>query len=161
VKLYIMRHGPAEDRAKSGIDADRALTASGRLRVRSVAEALRDAGEEPRRILTSPLIRAAQTADIVALETKPSDRDGSVTPCLELKPGGPSAQWVGELVSAGGRRVMIVGHEPDLSALVGMLTAAPFDRPFDKAMVVGLHAGPDRCARVRFILDPKTLRFDR
>src|SRR6478736_9710352 len=65
MRLYVMRHGPAVDDAPSGRDDDRELTASGRRRVRAVAQALLEAGELPRVILSSPLVRALQTAEIV------------------------------------------------------------------------------------------------
>ena len=66
MKLYVMRHGPAEDDAPTGRDADRALTAAGRERVAAVAKALSEANESPFAILSSPLVRAMQTAEIVA-----------------------------------------------------------------------------------------------
>ena len=57
---------------------------------------------------------------------------------------------------------MLVGHEPDLSALVAAPASGTFGRPFEKAMVVGVHLGVDRAAtrRLRFVLEPKTLKLD-
>jgi hypothetical protein len=70
---------------------------------------------------------------------------------------------------------MLVGHEPDLSELVvTLLGKDSFRRSFDKAMVVGLHVaslsgpatsravhpGSDLRTKLRFILDPKSLRLD-
>ena len=66
MKLYVMRHGPAEDDAPTGRDADRVLSAAGRERVRLVAQALEDGGESPFAILSSPMARALETAEIVA-----------------------------------------------------------------------------------------------
>ena len=155
-----MRHGPAEDRADSGVDADRALTAGGRERVRAAARLLADEGEKPLRIVTSHLVRAVQTAEIVALVTKLGQ--GTVETRRELAPGGGALELVRHLVAQGAKRVMVVGHEPDLSELVTSL-AGSFDRPFDKAMVVGVRVpspGGDGKVRLRFVLEPKTLRFD-
>ena len=160
VKLYIMRHGPAEERADSGVDADRSLTASGRDRVRSVAKVLVEEEERPVRIVTSQLVRAVQTAEIVALVTKLSD--GTVETRRELAPGGEAMELVRQLAAGGAKRVMLVGHEPDLSELVAKLVGA-FERPFEKAMVVGLRMegdGKDAKTRVRFVVDPKMLRLD-
>lgn len=170
-----MRHGPAEDRADSGMDSDRALTSSGRERVRAVARFLVELEEEPLAILTSPLVRAVQTAEIVAVVTKLSDCDGNVEVRRELGPGGPGAPaLVRSLASSAERRVMVVGHEPDLSDLTTTLLSQPASasaaaspdpvqalaRGLDKAMVVGLHIGPDRTSvRLRFVLDPKTLKL--
>jgi phosphohistidine phosphatase len=160
VKLYVMRHGPAEDRADSGVDADRALTAAGRERVRAVAKLLADQSEKPLRIVTSHLVRAVQTAEIVALVTKLGE--GTVETRRELAPGGGALELVRHFVAQSAKRVMVVGHEPDLSELVTSL-AGSFDRPFEKAMVVGLRvpsAGGDGKVRLRFVLEPKALRFD-
>jgi phosphohistidine phosphatase len=174
LKLYVMRHGPAEDRADSGMDSDRALTAPGRERVRAVARLLAELDEEPLTILTSPLVRAVQTAEIVAVVTKLSDRDGSVEVRRELSPGGGGGQsLIRSLADADGRRVMVVGHEPDLSDLTAALLEQVgsskgtsdhpphgLDRGLDKAMVVGLHIGPDGASvRLRFVLDPKALKL--
>jgi len=111
MKLYVMRHGPAEDFSASGRDADRALTPSGRDRVRDVAKALLDG---------AGLARA--------------------------------------LVRAHRKRAMIVGHEPDLSALIQSLTSRRIEML--KAIVVGLSAN-DEGIRVRFVLDPKSLTWER
>ncbi len=159
MKLYIMRHGPAEDFADSGRDFDRALTDAGRERVRFVARALRDAGELPRAVLSSPLVRARQTAAIVApLAIDAQD----VTLEEALSPGGASGALVRSLCAAGRRRVMIVGHEPDLGELVSELLGAPFGRDMLKAMVVGLSVrAPDAPAALRFVLDPKSLELSR
>jgi phosphohistidine phosphatase len=159
VKLYVMRHGPAEDSAASGADGDRALTPSGRERVRDVAKALVAAGEEPLRIITSPLVRAVQTAEIVAVVTKLGGRGGSVEVRRELSPGGDAAKLAHELAVAGAKRVMLVGHEPDLSALVAAL-AGDGPHPFEKAMVVALQPVSDGARpKVRFVLDPKSLKL--
>jgi phosphohistidine phosphatase len=160
VKLYVLRHGPAEDQAASGVDGDRALSPSGRERVRAVAKVLTAEGEEPAEVVTSPLVRAVQTAEIVAVMTKLSDRGGTVIVLRDLAPGGDAVALARRLASEGQKRVMLVGHEPDLSHLVEALLGS-FEHSFDKAMVVGLQlaSGSPR-ARLRFVLDPKTLRLD-
>jgi phosphohistidine phosphatase len=169
VKLYIMRHGPAEDQADSGMDEDRALTASGRERVRNVAKLLVELGEEPLQIITSPLVRAVQTAEIVAVVTRLGDREGEVDVRRELSPAeGGGAALVAALASTASKRVMLVGHEPDLSELISALlagashgTAKPVLPSFDKAMVVGLHVeSRDEHTRLRFVLDPRGLKLD-
>ena len=160
MKLYVMRHGPAEDVAESGKDEDRALTPSGRDRVRMVAKALLDAHEEPLNLLTSPLVRATQTAEIVAIVTDISERAGTVEALRQLAPGSSGIDLVFGLASEHRRRVMLVGHEPDLTGLVSHILDEPLDRPFEKAMVVGIHLPSNRRpARLRFILEPKALRF--
>ena len=155
-----MRHGPAEDQSASGADGDRPLTASGGERVCSVATLLVEAEEEPLHIITSPLVRAVQTAEIVALLTGLGERGGSVEVRREIAPGASAEKLVHQLASEEKRRVMLVGHEPDLSGLVAALVGR-FGRSFDKAMVVGVHVpsqgGPPR---LRFVLDPKALKVE-
>jgi phosphohistidine phosphatase len=158
MKLYVMRHGPAEDHVESGLDADRPLSASGRDRVCAVARLLVQEHEEPLSILTSPLVRAVQTAEIVALVTGLGDKGGTVDVRRDIAPAGNAVRLVHRLVADGGKRAMLVGHEPDLSALVETLLGS-FGRAFEKAMVVGLHLPPDGAhPRLRFVLEPKTLR---
>ena len=157
-----MRHGPAEDRADSGMDSDRALTASGRERVRAVAKMLADLGEAPLQIITSPLVRAVQTAEIVAVVSKLGDREGTVAVRRELSPGsGGGVALVTSLAASGSKRVMLVGHEPDLSELVATLAPSAAMSSFDKAMVVGLYVGArGDHSRRRFVLDPRSLKLE-
>jgi phosphohistidine phosphatase len=155
MKLYVMRHGPAEDFAPSGRDADRALTPSGRDRVREVAKLLIKSDEAPRVIISSPLVRALQTAEIVAAEVG-VDR---VETTRELAPGGDAYGFARALMSGDRKRPMIVGHEPDLSSLVATFIGG-FSQDMLKAMVVGLHAR-DGATTLRFVLDPKALYVDR
>ena len=163
VRLYIMRHGPAEDRAASGRDFDRALTASGRDRVKDVARALLDGDEEPYVILSSPLVRALQTAEIVAASTKLGDRGGLVEVRSALEPGGDTRALVKECLGGAAKRVMLVGHEPDLSDLAELLAGRRFPAGLQKAMVVGVathEKDPQTLPmRLRFILDPKSLEW--
>jgi phosphohistidine phosphatase len=162
MKLYLMRHGPAEDRADSGLDGDRALSPSGRDRVRGVAKVLLDGDEAPAHIVTSPLARSVQTAEIVALATKLSTRGGTVEVRRELSPGqAAEAILVARRAALDGRkRVLLVGHEPDLSAVASAFLAG-FEMPFDKAMVVGLQVPAEGGrGRLRFVLDPRTLKLE-
>lgn len=155
MKLYVMRHGPAEDFAASGLDGDRALTSSGRDRVKLVAKLLKDSDEAPRIIISSPLVRALQTAELVASETGVAHVETS----RDLAPGGNSHGFVMALARDDKKRVMVVGHEPDLSTLVEALTGESFDHDMLKAMVVGLSVRGD--VRLRFVLDPKALHLHR
>ncbi len=163
MKLYVMRHGPAEDDSPTGRDADRALTSAGRDRTRSVARALVEGGEAPVAILSSPLVRAVQTAEIVAAASGVEQIDVR----REMAPGGDSLGLVAELVRAARKRVMVVGHEPDLSMLIHRLVGATPEHGMLKAMVVGVRCEPAASeprgftAKPRFVLDPKTLSWQR
>jgi phosphohistidine phosphatase len=187
VKLYVMRHGPAEDGSPTGRDGDRALTPEGRERTRSVARALLAEGEVPLTIVSSPLVRALQTAEIVAAVTTLEERvrtskdaggaPGAVEIRREIAPGGDLLGLVHDLAQTGRKRAMIVGHEPDLSTLVTELIARPPAQGMLKSMVVGLkvelaaepdpaapkrpNARGDLASEFRFVLDPKTLAWQR
>lgn len=150
-----MRHGPAEDYAASGRDFDRALTPSGRDRVRSVAQKLAEMDEVPKLVVASPLVRAQQTADIVARELKTA----AIETERDLAPGGDGVTFVRSAATLGRKRLMVVGHEPDLSDLVTQLLGAPFAYDMLKAMVVGLRVTPGEKTELRFVLDPKTLEI--
>ena len=158
MKLYVMRHGPAEDDSPGG-DAHRALTPAGRDRVRDVAKALVAAGEVPKLVVSSPLVRALQTAEIVHAYAK-IEAPVQVHPAVG--PHGPALDFVRDLAARGKKRLMIVGHEPDCSILVATLVGRPLTLPFTKAMVAALripNEGGD--AVMRFTLDPKSLELSR
>jgi phosphohistidine phosphatase len=157
-----MRHGPAEDHASSGRDFDRKLTAAGRARTELVARELARREEQPKRIVSSPLARTIETAEVVIralkLDLEPESRE-------ELAPGGNALALVLELAAAGARRVMLVGHEPDVSRLTASLLP-DWSHGFDKAMVVGLKVDreglsdtskDESLARLRFVVEPKQL----
>lgn len=180
MKLYVMRHGPAHDDSPSGRDADRALTVSGRERVAAVAKALVEGGEAPFSILSSPLVRALETAEIVAEVTHLSRRaredgkakragaTGEIEIRRELGMGTEKLGLLAELVRAGRKRVMIVGHEPDLSMLVMSLVGKELESGMGKGMVVGVKLTPDPGvaglefrSSLRFVLEPKSLSWQR
>lgn len=154
--MYIMRHGPAEDESPSGHDFDRALTASGRERVARVAGELLKKGKAPRVILSSPLVRALQTAELVSYFCKPEE---PVRVRREIAPGGDMRGLLYELIRSGQRGVMLVGHEPDVSTLVASVLPEGFEQGFEKAMVVGLDVDEGKPLRRAFVLEPKSLAW--
>lgn len=180
MKLYVMRHGPAEDSSPTGRDGDRALTPDGRERTRAVARAILADGEVPLTIVSSPLVRALQTAEIVAAVTDLEKRvreskdaggaPGAVEVRREMAPGADALALVLDLARSGRKRVMVVGHEPDLSMLVSSLIGRHPEQGFLKSMVIGLKVdvppepkpeGPAFTAVSRFVLDPKSLTWQR
>jgi phosphohistidine phosphatase len=116
MQLYLFRHGEAEPARESGDDA-RELTAKGRDDVRRTAEALARAGAKPDAIVASPLVRARQTAEIAGRVLGAAwQTDARLRPGATLGP-------VQALLAAGQwQRIMLVGHEPDLSSIIGQLT---------------------------------------
>ena len=124
MKLVIIRHGPAGDRAEweaeGGDDRLRPLTPEGRKEVRRVAKGLATLVSRIDLLATSPLVRAVQTAEIVEAEY-----ECDLVKLEALAPGHGSEQVVKWLRSQDGDTVGIVGHEPDLSMLGCYLLAGP------------------------------------
>jgi phosphohistidine phosphatase len=121
MELYFLRHGTAARRSEwQGDDGQRTLTEDGAAGVRRVARVLAASGLKVDVIVSSPLVRARQTADIAAEELKHAP--GVVED--ERLAGGLDKQRLASLLADLGRpqRVMLVGHEPDFSLTVGQLT---------------------------------------
>jgi phosphohistidine phosphatase len=118
--LYILRHGLAGSREEwNGPDAERPLTGKGRSRTKAAARGLARLGMAPDVILTSAYLRAAETAQLTAAELH-----APVVEVQALEPG-QLEQGYRLLLQryADDASVMLVGHEPDLSALIGLLIA--------------------------------------
>ena len=123
-EFYIMRHGLASPRGASGIteDAKRPLTPEGRKKTQEIARGLVRIGFELDWIVTSPLVRAVETAGIVSdtLDCK-TPMDISDT----LRPGGSPEALLAFLAKHPHRkRILVVGHEPDLGELAARLIGA-------------------------------------
>ncbi len=120
-ELYIMRHGIAVTRGSAGFndDSKRPLTPDGKEKLRKATGGLVKIKFDVDWIVTSPLVRAVETAEIVA-ETL-----GSKAPidfCDALRPGGSAEALIAFLAKrASHRRVLVVGHEPDLSHMAARL----------------------------------------
>jgi phosphohistidine phosphatase len=122
VILYFVRHGKAGHHSAAADDDERRLTEDGIAVLKGAGPLLRRLNLRPDLVLSSPLPRALQTAELmveglgIAGEPVIDDR---------LRPG---AAW-GDLARAmtaypDARRVMFVGHEPDLSGAMRLLTGA-------------------------------------
>jgi phosphohistidine phosphatase len=113
VRVYLVRHGKAEQEAPGG-DAARRLTAEGRAQFFAVAGSLAERIEISR-VLTSPFARARQTADILAAAT-----GAPVTENPQLAPGCSSARGLLELAYREGAGVALVGHNPEMADAVAL-----------------------------------------
>lgn len=114
--LYVVRHGIAEERSEDGEDAARELTGKGKDRMKQVAKSLAAEGVKFDVILSSPLVRAVQTARILEKHCT----DGGPAVVTELLRGDASFDdLIGDLNGLeGAGSVAIVGHEPFLSGFV-------------------------------------------
>jgi phosphohistidine phosphatase len=139
--IWLLRHGDAQDGSP---DAERPLSDKGRAQSRAAGAALKALGVDLDACLTSPKVRAADTAQLACAEL------GDVEPQLEPKlAGGP---FDAEALAAGlGDDVLLVGHDPDFSAAVHSLTGAQV------RMKKGGLAGIDRGELV-VLLRPRELK---
>ncbi|HEY0605077.1 MAG TPA: phosphohistidine phosphatase SixA [Herpetosiphonaceae bacterium] len=119
MKIFFMRHGIAEPAHGSVKDHDRALTEEGRSQVSQIAQAMQRLSIKPDVILTSPLVRARQTAEIVAPAL-----EAPLETANELQPGAILDDLQRLLRRYPQETVMLVGHEPDFSALAARLINA-------------------------------------
>jgi phosphohistidine phosphatase len=120
MKLYVMRHAEAEEQAESGGgDEARRLTPRGRMRTRDAADGLHAFDVRFEVILSSPMARAAETADLVSTAYA-NNPPPQVLPALAT--GVPPREAVAALAPfVRHDAVMIVGHEPQLSGLLSLL----------------------------------------
>jgi phosphohistidine phosphatase SixA len=115
VRVYLCRHAEA---APGDPDELRELTPVGREQARGLGERLAGLVEPPVLVLTSPLVRARQTAQAI--------QDATGLPCLvdpRLAPGA-TADGLREAVSGTDGPTVVVGHQPDCSAIAFALTGA-------------------------------------
>ena len=118
--LYFLRHGIAEDRQPGCSDAERRLTPEGIEEMERVGEGLRALDLRLDAILTSPLVRARETAEIAAKALHMRDRLHEEPPLASGARFGDLHQALADAPEKA--RVMLVGHEPDLSGFVEVLT---------------------------------------
>jgi phosphohistidine phosphatase len=120
VNLFLIRHAEALPRAENGVpDEERPLTDKGRAQARRVAEALHKQGIQLDVLVTSPLVRAQQTAEEIRAHWPAPAPE--VVICEELAPGVRHKKLARWLLGAGEENVALVGHEPDLSDFIGWL----------------------------------------
>jgi phosphohistidine phosphatase len=123
-ELYIMRHGIAVTRGSAGAsdDAKRPLTPDGKQKMQEIAGGLTRLGFDLDWIVSSPLVRAVETAEIVG---ESLGTDVPMEFCEALRPGGSAEALIAFLAKRSNRkRVLVVGHEPDLSEMAARLLGA-------------------------------------
>ena len=144
MRIYLVRHGDAVPEEAAGSDRDRWLSPRGREATRVLGRLLREQAIAPDMILSSPLPRAVQTAELLATSL---DYLGIVTAlrCLE-----PAAQprVAATAIHAAGTAVIVVSHEPAISALGAFLVGLPAFPQFRTAQCCAIeHGKPTFTAR--------------
>ena len=159
-ELYLIRHAIAAERGEEWPDDDkRPLTARGVARFKESVEGLKKLEAGIDEIFTSPLVRAKQTADLLAagLPGKPT-----VKILDALAPGHTPGSLMAQLArTARRRRIALVGHEPALGELAAHLIGAGRALPFKKGGVCRIDVESltsRRPGALTWFVQPKMLR---
>jgi phosphohistidine phosphatase len=157
--LFILRHGEAGNRMTVvEEDSERSLTPEGRIEMQKIARSLKVMGLQANRVITSPLRRARETAEITAKTLK--------IPILEewteLKPNGSKPALYRKLARLEQNSgLILVGHEPYLSSMIGEIIGTVEDRiilkkgGFGKVRITSFT--PRISGELRWLLTPKIL----
>lgn len=159
-ELYLIRHGVAEARGEAWPDdTKRPLTSQGTSRLKKEARGLARLGVQFDVVLTSPLVRTRQTAEVIATGFDPRppivNTDG-------LAPGGQYPVLLADLEKQARRaRIALVGHEPGLGELASHLAGLRRPLEFKKGAVCRIDVDalpPGAPGSLRWFVTPKMLR---
>jgi phosphohistidine phosphatase len=162
MKIFLLRHGIAFEHGTPGFkESARPLTAKGERKMRQIAKAMRAMNLDFDVVLSSPLVRTRQTAEIVTEALR-------MTKLLKfsdaLMPEGNQKQLIQLLqrIRPLPKNVLLVGHEPYLSQFLSLLVTGNFDSQFEmkkgglcKITVERLKAS--RCAVLEWLLTPRQM----
>lgn len=134
IQLYLVRHGIAAERGDAyPDDTKRPLTSEGIAGLRKIVKALNALNISFDQIITSPLVRARQTAEVLAqgLESKPP-----IATSQALAPGGKTTAMIDDLSKYSRRSsIALVGHEPEIGLLTARLLGTRGAVPFRKGAI--------------------------
>ena len=159
-KLYVLRHGIAVPHGTPGVsEEERPLTPKGAKRMRQIGRGLRRLGIKPDRIVSSPLPRAMQTAEIVADVLGMSHRVEAGDALRADQSAEAIRDW---LFARAEQCLMIVGHNPSLSEILGLLVIGASDPllcELKKGGVAALSTRPEGGFVLDWIAQPRLLRL--
>ena len=149
MKLYLLRHGKADWPNWNKPDDERPLTSEGKKEASRMAKLLQEMKIKPALVLSSPLPRAWQTAEIVADQLAlPLEKEET------LGKGFDAAALRKMIERNAGEDVMVVGHEPDFSAVIRALTGGDVKLAKGAVARVDLEAGA-KTGRLIWLIPPK------
>jgi phosphohistidine phosphatase len=165
MELLIVRHAIAceRDAKRWPDDVERPLSPRGLMRARQAAAGVKRLVPRPQRVLSSPLLRARQTASILTQ----SAGWPRAAACPQLLPDAPAETLLSVLAQTHEARIALVGHEPELGRLLarclpGETESAAFEL---RKMGIALISFPGRArprrGELRWLLPPKVLRAAR
>ena len=157
--VYLIRHAIAEERGHDWPEDDlRPLTEEGKQRFAEAARGFLSFASAPDLIFASPLVRARQTAELLAAAARPALR---VKEMPELSPGHSPSVLLAQVRKLGDSLcVALVGHEPDLGYLAAHLLGAKRPLPFKKGGICRIDVTWGRAPQGTLVwfLPPKVLR---
>ncbi|MFZ2493886.1 MAG: phosphoglycerate mutase family protein [Thermoanaerobaculia bacterium] len=154
--IVLLRHGIAEDRTAGKPDDDRSLTSEGHAKMKWIARGLERAFPKAQAIYTSPLLRAMQTALWVS---KAYRSRVAVTTDDAVAPGHGTDELRDLIARIRERRVIFVGHEPNLSENFAALVGLNGRRmELKKGGCYGIRVNEDGSAELEWMLTPRVLR---
>jgi len=164
MKLYILRHGDAAEGGDPRYkENERPLTSKGIHRTKQLAHVLREMEITFDSILTSPLTRARETAEIVARGVKLQD---NLRFSEHLSPSGSMEELVHQVntIRPAPKNVLLVGHEPYLSGFISLLCIGGPGLPiaFKKGALCRLDVqvlNCGKCATLDWLLQPRVIGF--
>jgi phosphohistidine phosphatase len=165
MNIYVLRHGIAAEPGATGIkaDAERPLIPKGEQRLREAAAAMQKMGLSFDAIISSPYLRAKQTAEIVARILK---LEKKLAISNDLIPGGNPQALIRQLngLKPAPENVLLVGHEPYLSRLIALLASGDTTATIEmkKGGLCKLEAEElehGHCATLAWLLTPKQMEL--
>ena len=165
MELYVIRHAIAQPLGQQNdfTDEKRALTSEGRDRMREAAKGLRKLEVELDLMLTSPLVRAVETAEIVAAAFGLGKKEVEQT--ANLAPGASIDELFAEIKRrTGAESIALVGHQPDLGELISAIVCGGdgFAIQLKKGSVCLINVTetvPTLRGELMWLLTPKQLRL--
>jgi phosphohistidine phosphatase len=160
IQLYLIRHGVAAERGDAWPDdTKRPLTDDGMARLRKAARGLDRLGVSFDVVLASPLVRARQTAEILAAALEPR---AHVVISEALAPGATFQALMADLEKHSRRtRIALTGHEPGMGELAARLVGTRHSIEFKKGAVCRIDVDvlpPSAPGDLRWLLTPKILK---
>jgi phosphohistidine phosphatase len=148
--MVLLRHATAVPHGSAGLDdADRPLIAAGEREARNAGRALRALNIRPDRVITSPLVRARQTAQLAAAELGVTTHDDDA-----LRPGFGHQALDALFGRHEGDCLVLVGHDPDFSEVIRDVAGAHVEMAKGGVARIDLPSG-----ELRWLLRPRALRL--
>jgi phosphohistidine phosphatase len=142
VEIYLVRHAEALERREGLEDSLRHLTLKGRRQAAKQARRLKKNKVRPELIMTSPIVRAVQTSELLALQVG----KGSVIAAHSSLAYDAEAEGVLKMIREAGKlkSLMLVGHEPQLSRVAAFLLGFEHIAPLQKGSCLALSWKPEK-----------------